>query len=733
MASDYWEDAFSVKPHRLRLTVSEGTKNVTNNTTVINWSLKVYKDPSGTPYGSDGTSSATINGGSAFTDTFSYNFGSYTVLTIDSGSKTVTHNSDGTKSINVSASAYMGSAAGSASITTKTFVLTPIARATTPEVTPSSGLTDSTFVIGHDAAASTFFHDVAYSIDGGATYTDLALNLAASDLSTDFTPPSSLFPNSTSGTARIRLITRSSSGGTIIGTKTVDVALTIPDTVKPSVSSVSWSDDQVSAPNMPSLMGGAGRFVQRWSKLKPVVTAGGTGGATIAASNVTIAGQSVASGVPLLPLNTSGAVPYAAQAIDSRGVNSDLYVNTVDVKAYNYPSLPTPGVGRTSDAAGAVPSPTGTYIAVTPAASVSSLLFSGSEKNLLEYQIRIKPNGGMFVTVQSWLAVAGTTWTTKRIFSGYLPSVEYTVEISVRDVFGKNGYDTTNTVKTANVIVPSEDVFMDWDGNAGLGFKKYRTNGVLDVGGDIYMNGYKVMDLSRLATNAETATGTATDKAVTPASLAALVASATARGIVELATDAEAIAGTDTARAITPANLLAMFVNERPVKVAFSGTTLVTIPCANFDEYELEWQTQISSSQLVIQIGTSGTRLTTALYDSNNVYAGGTNASPTSGGDMNEMATSWHVSPASSGTRDFLWGKATINGLNPSTLQASIIATVGSAITGGTSTTANSTAVAAVAGRHRSTNASQNEVYLVSNSGTATLTGYYVLKKIKYA
>ena len=57
------------------------------------------------------------------------------------------------------------------------------------------------------------------------------------------------------------------------------------------------------------------------------------------------------------------------------------------------------------------------------------------------------------------------------------------------------------------------------------------------------------------STNAETVTGTETEKAVTPANLAALTSSATQVGIIELATDAEALTGTDTARAVTPANL----------------------------------------------------------------------------------------------------------------------------------------------------------------------------------
>ena len=64
-----------------------------------------------------------------------------------------------------------------------------------------------------------------------------------------------------------------------------------------------------------------------------------------------------------------------------------------------------------------------------------------------------------------------------------------------------------------------------------------------------------VAGIVELATSAETITGSDTVRAVTPAGLAAKVASTTAQGIVELATSAETITGSDTDRAVTPAGL----------------------------------------------------------------------------------------------------------------------------------------------------------------------------------
>ena len=64
-----------------------------------------------------------------------------------------------------------------------------------------------------------------------------------------------------------------------------------------------------------------------------------------------------------------------------------------------------------------------------------------------------------------------------------------------------------------------------------------------------------VAGIIRIATNAIAQEGTNTSRAVTPAGLASVTASATRRGLIEIATQAEVDAGTDSSRAVTPATL----------------------------------------------------------------------------------------------------------------------------------------------------------------------------------
>lgn len=573
-----WESEFTTPGTSARiwlvLQVDLVSQNIANNTSTLNWYLRMEERVNASPYNLAGTSSAnaTVNALVYNAGGLNYDFrGTNATVGIASGTTVVSHNADGTKTITVAAAYNGGSPLGTASFST-TWTLPTIPRATQPTVSPTSGQTGSTFTIGHSPATSSFYHDVAYSLDGGATYTDIQTDIVGADTSTDWTPAHSLLPDVTSATAIIRLITRASSGGTIIGTKTVNLPLTVPSSVKPTVSSVAWEDAQTSSPDIPTLMGGAGRFVQRWSKLKPTVTSAGAGGSSVTGATVTQAGQTTNSGTAFAnPINSSGAVSYAAVATDTRGRASDPFYDTVAVKAYNFPNLPTPAVARTSDAGGATPSPTGTYLRITPAASVSSLNFGDGEKNLLEWRVRTRLKGaGSWTTVQDWTAatVSGATWTTPKVIGGYASSNEYEVEVSIRDLFGKNGFDTGNTIKTLTVPVPSESVFMDWNAGIGIGLGQYHTGSGarLQVTGGIEQDGNAVIDaedlatdsvagIVKLATSAETIAGTDDSRTVTPAGLAALTATTSRRGLVEIATDAETLALSDTSRAVTPASL----------------------------------------------------------------------------------------------------------------------------------------------------------------------------------
>lgn len=105
-----------------------------------------------------------------------------------------------------------------------------------------------------------------------------------------------------------------------------------------------------------------------------------------------------------------------------------------------------------------------------------------------------------------------------------------------------------------------------------------------------------------LATNAETITGTDTERAVTPASLQAKQASTTALGLVQKATVAQAEAGTDNDTVVTPEGVLAA------INANVAGTT----------EYGEIYNT--STGTAVVQLSTSWAKIT-GSFQSNSPFS----------------------------------------------------------------------------------------------------------------
>lgn len=81
----------------LRMTVTEGTQDVAANTSEDSWSLTLYKG-SFSSFNLDGVGySASVNGSVVSSGSYTFDFRSSTSKLIASGTVTVTHNADGTK------------------------------------------------------------------------------------------------------------------------------------------------------------------------------------------------------------------------------------------------------------------------------------------------------------------------------------------------------------------------------------------------------------------------------------------------------------------------------------------------------------------------------------------------------------------------------------------------------------------------------------------------------------
>jgi len=208
--------------YRLRLTVNLASQNVAANQSTVNWAMAIQKDRSYQGfYDYFATQKVTIDGVEVFNQ---YNqnptapWNGWSEHIVASGSRTITHGTDGTKSIAVSGSwerSPLGYAPGTMSVS-GTVALTAIPRATTPKVSPSPAAVGATVTITLPRAVSSYTHDVTWA--SGSESGTIGTGIGAS---ATWTVPDvmSEFPGQSQAPIVITAVTK--SGATVLGSKQV--------------------------------------------------------------------------------------------------------------------------------------------------------------------------------------------------------------------------------------------------------------------------------------------------------------------------------------------------------------------------------------------------------------------------------------------------------------------------------------------------------------------------------
>ena len=250
--------------YTLKLTLTENSVSTSNNTSSLSWALTLHSGSWNFSQYSIGWR-VIINGTTVSIQDRSTapqrTLGLNSSITIASGTTTVTHSSDGTKTMSASANIYMEKVSytpGDMSLS-GTMTLTPIARASVPTVnTTSSGSTvvstspvlTKVYIQSH-TASSTFKHTVKYAI-AGLTNQTAGLDADATTGFTNWTsltPPLSLLNKLTSysgdrATLTITLNTYTDSTlSTLIGSK--DTTFTLTGTGYVSIDNGSSFDNYI--------------------------------------------------------------------------------------------------------------------------------------------------------------------------------------------------------------------------------------------------------------------------------------------------------------------------------------------------------------------------------------------------------------------------------------------------------------------------------------------------------
>lgn len=425
------------------------TSDTVNNQSLVTATLYYSKSSSSTAatYGSY-EGKLTINGLSeSFAKSITLNPDD-TWVKVGSYSAIVAHDSDGSKSIVISATGGIPSLSFSTTNCSATVLLDKIARGSVPAFTAAEFNIGGSMTIVLYPADSSFRHTVTYA--WGSKTGTIGTNIASQVTWTIPNDFANDIPNGTQGTLYVTAETFTANG-TSLGKVTRTVPCNVQESVVPTISSIDLSDSSGVVPS------GWGVYVRRKSRLHVNVKAAGVYSSRIAAYSIEALGTTVNSNnadMGIIP--DSGTVNVRVTVTDSRGrtATSTASINVVD---YTEPEISTFRVERANSYG--TPVDNGTFARIQLAASGSSV----GGKNTVEAKI---------YHMQSSL----TDWTLARtinvaysiddviMIANMVASRSYAIKVEVSDEFGAT---------IAEETLRAEGAVMGWmPGGIGLSVGK---------------------------------------------------------------------------------------------------------------------------------------------------------------------------------------------------------------------------------------------------------------------
>lgn len=369
--------------YHLYMTIAVNSQDKTNNKS--NVTVKMYAKSDSAAYGAYNLSSSansvrlTVDGSQKVNKSMAMDFRNMATVNLASWTGDISHDSEGKKKLTCSGSFTIdGSSWLSGGEISLSITLDDIPRATKPTLSVSSVELGKTLKIGISPAVSGWKHNLYYRF-GSGSWTKFA-----SDKTGDYTwtVPLSLansITDATSATLTIGLNTY--NGSTMIGTtQTVNVKVTVPSSVKPSISSVTVSEA------VSEIESGYGVYIQGKSKLHIVTDASGTYGSTISAIKHTIAGTAYTAKADYTSgfIMASGDVSIVTTVTDTRGRTASR-TTTVYVYAYEPPKITKFSCIRCGE--GGAVNNNGTYAKISMAFSVSPVDNKNGNTYRLEYKL----------------------------------------------------------------------------------------------------------------------------------------------------------------------------------------------------------------------------------------------------------------------------------------------------------------------------------------------------------
>lgn len=381
--------------YSLLLDVSEKSYSIENNTSTVEWWVGIRSNTAyHNHYGLAETYTVVINGSTVHSAVHKPTVGNGQTVWVASGTTTVSHNADGSKSISVSASfnnadrgTYLpttGSCSGSLKLTT-------IPRATVPSVDKPSLDCGSVIKFTGTSASSNFSHKL-YTTWNNEEKLIATIDKGSTAVSYSYTIPTSWeknMPNTTSAIAIFILETL--NGDTVIGRKSINATVQVRSGIVPTIGNPTIEDTN-------SISKVMGLYVQSQSCIKFTIPTSGNQGSTITSVSTKFNGQTYSgSTFTTQAIQNSGTLTYTITVTDSRG-RTATKSGSINVVAYNPPSLTNVSAKR-ANSGYAVDESSGTYALLHFKVGFTSL----SNKNVTSFYIQYRASGASSWTkINSW-------------------------------------------------------------------------------------------------------------------------------------------------------------------------------------------------------------------------------------------------------------------------------------------------------------------------------------------
>lgn len=476
----------------LNLYVDQARQDISANTSTVNWRMTVSRTGAYYTRNKQGDSTLSLN---LDGQNVHYSYPTWETsgeeYTLASGSSTISHNADGTKTLPISCTFNPNNGLHGTIIVSASLGLTTIPRSSSVSV--SAGVIGSSVTININRSNSNFKHTVRYFWAGKSG--TIATNVGTS---TSWTIPLDFandIPNSASGTGTVFVDTY--SGSTKTGTQSTTFTASVPANLKPTFSGITLSDLNGAAQN---LIPNPDTFIQVISNIKVAFNgAVGSYGSSITGYYAEIVGknQSTSSnGGSLGIMNYHGTIKIRASVSDSRGRWSDTKEVSVTVLEYFAPALSF-SIARTGS--------TSSTLTATRNAKIAPLTVSGSQKNSMTLTFKVARLGTTNFQVDtgpatgSWSSISNLTNSQANLAGNYLANQSWVVIGILEDKFTRTEF---------MVNVPTESVVLSYD-RSGVGVNKIRERGALDVKGDIYANDQPIQQYQLTANNGGIGRGSA--------------------------------------------------------------------------------------------------------------------------------------------------------------------------------------------------------------------------------